>query len=517
MHKILLFSLILSLGLLSSAGLEAASDKPKRGGTLTMGIYRDLALLNPLVATRSIDGDLRTLAFETLVGLDAKNHLQPNLAQSWKVSKDGRLYTFSLRKGVKFHDGREMTAEDVKFSMDYTMNPQNGAFGFNKLELVDRVEAFEKYILLVHLKRPSPALLSSLAQITTFSVVPKGSLKDGTDKPVRYPPGTGPFKFVEWQPKHRVVFERFEDYWGSKAWIDRLVLIPITDDSTRFTALRVGDVDIIERTPREWVRQVIDNNIKGIDYAKASSSSFRRIIFNVAAPPFDNKKLRQAVAHALDKKEMLQAAYFGFGEPNDQKYRKGDSWYIEGVTPPTYDLARARTFLKEAGYNGEPIEIIVIQSATEQAEATTLQAQLKKVGIPLRLVVMEAGAANSRFRRGDFTLRFAGTSSYTDPSPTYGTGLFCEPDRQKRATNASGYCDKEMDSMLQKAEAELDVAKRKELFRQILGKLLDDLPEIYIGFVPEFFTFREHVRGFTTDDDGHFHWWGGGLNSTWLK
>lgn len=499
-----------------SAAVMGASDKPKRGGTLTMGIYRDLELMNPLVGTRSIDEDLRTLMFEPLLGLDLEDNVKPNLAQSWDISADGRSYTFKLRRGVRFHDGQEMTADDVKFSMDYTMNPKNGAFGFNQLALVDRVEATERYTLKVTMKRASAALLSSLTQITTFSVIPKGSLKEGTDKPTRYPPGTGPFRFIEWKPKQHIVFDRFGDYWGQKAFLDRLILRPISDDSVRITALRAGDVQMIERTPREWVRQIVDGKMKGIGFAKATYSSFRRLVFNVAAPPFDNKKLRQAVAHAINRREILEAAYFGFGEPNDQKYPKGNQWHIEGVSSPAYDLEKARALLKEAGYQGEPIEMVVIQSAPEQGEATTLQAQLKRIGIPIRLAIMDAAAANSLYRKGEFALRLSGTSLFTDPSPMYGPGLTCEADRKKRATNSSGYCDKQMDASLQKLEAEMDPGRRKEPLRQVLRKLADDVPEIFIGFVPEFFTFQETVKGFVTNDDGNFRWWGGGLNHTWL-
>lgn len=507
---------MLALCLSATPPVESASVKPKAGGTLNMGIYRDLELMNPLVATRSIDEDLRTLMFEPLLALDAKDRVRPHLADSWEISKDGKTYTLKLRKGVKFHDGQEMTAEDVKFSADYTMNPKNGAFGANQLALVDRVEPSDRYIVKFHLKSSTPAFLSSLTQITTFSVIPKGSLEEGLQKPTTYPPGTGPFRFIEWQPKQRLIFERFDGYWGPKALLERIAMVPILDDTARITALRTGDIDLIERTPREWVRQVVDGKLKDIGYEKAPHSSFRRIVFNVASPPFDNKKIRQAVAHAINRKEILDAAYFGLGEPNDQKFPKGHPWNIEGLRAPSHNIAKARALLKEAGYQGEAVELLIIQSAAEQAEATALQAQLKKIGIPIQLTMMDAAAANSRFRRGEFALRFSGTSLFTDPSPMYGPGLVCEPDLKKRATNSSGYCDKEMEALLKKADTELDIAKRRAIFRQVVAKLFDDVPELFLGFVPETFTFRRHVKGFVTNDDGNFQWSVGGLSRAWL-
>jgi peptide/nickel transport system substrate-binding protein len=231
---------------------------PKRGGTLTLGMVRDMAAMNPLVGTKSNDKTVRWLMFEPLLGLDQHGRLHPHLAESWRVAPDGKLYTFTLRQGVRFHNGQEMTAEDVKFSMDYTMNPRNGATGYTKLNLVDRVEAPDRFTVVVHMKTAGSGFLPSIGDIRSFSVIPKDSVPEGVDKPATFPPGTGPFKFVQWQPKQRLVFDRYEDYWGHKPHLDRLVIVPIDDDTVRFTALRAGDVDLIEDAPYEWVRQIQD-------------------------------------------------------------------------------------------------------------------------------------------------------------------------------------------------------------------------------------------------------------------
>jgi len=135
-------SLALTLGLLVGLSLPAkgASDKPKRGGTLTMAIRKDIRLLNPLVRTSSTDQSIRELMFESLLTLDEKGRIKGNLAESWKVSDDGKLYTFKVRRGVKFHNGQEMTAEDLKFAVDYTINPKNGAYGVRLLRTVQQAE-----------------------------------------------------------------------------------------------------------------------------------------------------------------------------------------------------------------------------------------------------------------------------------------------------------------------------------------------------------------------------------------
>jgi peptide/nickel transport system substrate-binding protein len=238
--------------------------------------------------------------------------------------------------------------------------------------------------------------------------------------------------------------------------------------------------------------------------------------FNVVAPPFDNKKLRHAVAHAIDKREILHAGYYGFGEPADQKYPRGAAWYIEGLPSPAYDPERARALLREAGYDGRPLVFIVEQGSELQAAATTLQAQLKRVGVEVRLETQEYSAYVARQRRGEFDFVIGGAGHFADPSATYAPDLRCEPDRTRRASNQPGYCDPEMDALLERAESELDPARRKALFHQVVTKVADDLPELYIGFVPRYFTFRDHVKGFTSDYEGRFMHAEGGLSGTWI-
>jgi peptide/nickel transport system substrate-binding protein len=410
-----------------------------------------------------------------------------------------------------------MTAQDAKFSLDYTLNPNNGAYGRVQMSLVERAEAPEKYLLKIYLKGPSAAFLSLLSSIQAFSVVPKGSLQDGISKPTSFPPGTGPFKFIEWKPQQHLIMEPFNQYRGGKALVDRLVLRVIRDDTVRFTALRTGDVDMAVRIPLEWARQVADGTLKGLAFTEIPHAGLHRLQFNVAAPPFDNKKLRLAVAHAIDKREVLQAAFHGFGRPSGQKYPDGHTWHIEGVPILPFDLGKARALLQETGYKGEVITALTDQTAVDQAATTTMQAQLKRIGMNVNLELLDVGAINDRVRRGAFSFRFSSAGFYADPWVTYARDVMCEVDPGKRISNNTGYCDKEMDAMLKRAETELDNKKRRDLFKEILTKLAAEVPEMYIGFSPRFFAYRDYVKGYTTDDNGSFRWWGGGLHQTWLE
>ncbi len=505
---------VLLVGL--SLPAKAASDTPKRGGTLTMAIRKDIRILNPLVRTSSTDASIRELMFESLLILDGKGKIQPNLAESWKVSEGGRLYTFKLREGVRFHNGQEMTAEDLKFAIDYTMNPKNSAYGIRLLSSVQGAEAAGKYTLKIRLKKPNPAFLSLLINIRAFSGIPKGSVQEGVRKITKFPPGTGPFKFVQWQPKQRIVLERFDGYWGHKPYVDRFVMRPIKNATVRFTALRAGDVDIVERTSYEWVSQVQKGRLKGIGIAAAPYANLRGITFNVGNPPFNDKKLRRAVGHAVNKEEILSAAFFGFGKPDDQKYPKGHVWHFEGLPHPEYNLDKAKALLKESSYKGQSIELITAPGGVQEIMAAVLQAQLKRIGIKVHLAIMDVAAYNERERKGQFAFRFRGGDFRADPYPTYARHLICEANLKRRIANVSGYCDQEIQKLMKMAESELDSSKRKELFHRILTKMADDLPLLWIGFIPRFFTYNKNVKNFTTDADGRFRWSDGGVTHTWL-
>ena len=504
---------VISLCLVSSA--KAASAQPKRGGTITFAISKELALMNPLVNTSSTESRIRELMYEPLLARDANGAIQPRLAESWEVSKDSKVYTFKLRKNVKFHNAKEMTADDIKFAIDYTLNPKNGAYGFDDLSAVERAEAADKYTLKIYMKRLNPLFLTALTDIRAFSAIPNESLPEGLRKPTTFPPGTGPFKFIEWQPGQRIGFERHDDYWGHKAYVDRVVMKEIGDNTVRFTALQSGDVDLIERTPYEWVQQIVQGKIKGIGIAKAARAGARNLEFNVADPPFNNKKLRQAIAYAIDRKEIMQAAYFGLADTADQRFPSGHVWYYKDVPAPRFDPNKARALLKEAGYKGETLELMGNRGEVAEIEGAAIQAQLKRVGVKVELKILERASALEMRRQGRYMFKLAGGADFPDPLPAY-EEYVCEPNLQNRRLNESGYCDKEYDALLKKAEGEVDLTKRKAIFKQVVTKLTDDLPILVIGFTPRFFTFRSHIKNFTTNASGDFEPWGAGLSHAWI-
>jgi peptide/nickel transport system substrate-binding protein len=236
----------------------------------------------------------------------------------------------------------------------------------------------------------------------------------------------------------------------------------------------------------------------------------------VAQPPLNNKKLRQAIAHAIDKREVIQGTFSGYGEPIIQKYPKGHVWYFDDIPFLSYDPYKAKALLKESGYNGEAIEISGGMAGDVPTMASVLQAQFKRVGINTKIHLLDSGASNETARTGNFEIRIGAAGKTLDASDTYGRDFGCEADLKKRVNNQTGYCDKEMEALINRAETEMNHQTRRELFKRILTKLNDDVPTVFLAFVPRFFAFRDHVKGFTSIDDGTYRWFGGGLTHTWL-
>jgi ABC-type transport system substrate-binding protein len=465
--------------------------------------------------TFSVNEYIRDVMYDSLLAVDTNDNVQPNLAETWEVSPDGKLYTFKLRRGVRFHNGQEMTAEDAAWTMNYIKNPKNAAFGRQRILMVNRAQSVDKHTLRVYLNQPHAGFLAALTQIKAGIVLPKDSLEEATRNVEKFPPGTGPFKFVEWQPNQRIVFERFDAYWGErKALVDRLVFKPILDDTVRLTAVRAGDIDMMRGTPYDWAKQIKEGRVKGIVGLDAPFAYIKRIDFNVVGSPFENRKLRQAIAHGINRDEIVQGAFSGFADPKDvQNYPRHHKWFIEGIPTYPFDPEKGKALLKEAGYKGETIELVLTPGSEDQHTATVVQNQLRKIGLNLELKILQSGAREELVRKGQFHFAMRGNNFYPDISDSYVQDLKCE---ERRVSNQTGYCDKEVDELFDKADLEPDVDKRRALYKQILMKASEALPVAGLVFVRKPFALRDYVEGFVVDREGRFRWAGGGVNTTWL-
>jgi peptide/nickel transport system substrate-binding protein len=511
--------MFISIGAIAWGAESPKGEAPRHGGRLVFGIAKDIISLNPFYRTQSTDAFARQLMYEALLDLDQRQMPVPALAESWSVSKDVRTYTFKLRPGVRFHNGKELAAEDVKWSIEYALDPENQATGLTLLRNVQEVRAKDKYTVEIALKQPSAAFLVQLSAIQPFVVVPKDSIPKAKSNLPAFPPGTGPFIYKDYRAARDLVLTRNKDYWQKGLpYIDELVLRPVLDDQTRFLSLRSRDLDMIERTPYAFVRKVMSGEAPGIQIAEAKYAGFRRMVFNVSQPPFNNIKVRHAVRYALDTREFLKGAYWGFGEPATVwGIPKTSSWYVKDLAEIKRDPAKVRALLKEAGL--ADLEVVIVARTGEEEENQIIQQQLATAGIKVKVDYLEHARYVNVRRDGQFQMVLSGAEPVVDPGDSYPFRFGCdEPKKgQKRILNYSGYCNEEFDNLVREAGEITDFKKRYELYAKAIRMVHQDLPEAPVVFTPRFFTFNQHVRGFEPGASDNWITSSGGLLKTWIK
>lgn len=355
-------------------------------GTLRIGMGSEAETLDPPNFLLSADFTRMDLMFDRLVVIENDGTFSPGLATEW-TQLDDVTWEFALRDGVVFHDGTPFDAEATKFVLDRSRTQEQGeAF----LGVIDEVEVVDDLTIRVHLARPFAAILNNLATPVSGIYSP-ASVEEYGDDVSRHPVGTGPYRFVEWEVDTRLVLEANPDYWGEGPTLERVEFIPIPEAGTRMSALRAGEIDVIENPPPEEAMNIDqDGDLQLINEPKARPVFLG---FNVEAVP--DVLVRQAIAHAIDKELIVEAVLEGMGTAA-----------VDGIIPPflkeggepvglAYDPDLARELLAEAGVeDGLTLRVVVPTERylRDTAVVEVIQAQLADVGITLELDIRDTGA-----------------------------------------------------------------------------------------------------------------------------
>lgn len=503
--------------LLVAFGLGAPNEgaAQKYGGTLNLGMYADLHTPDLHRTVGNPTAQMGILVAESLVDYDEKCDIVPGLAESWEVSADGKAYTFLLRKGVKFHNGKELTAEDVKKNYEHfldkkTKSPRRGNFNS-----ISGIEVVDKYRVKFTLEAPDAGFLVKFRPLVAF-ITHSDSFESKPPRPI----GTGPFEFVEWKPKQYVKVKRFEDYWKKDAkgnrlpFVDEVVLRPITDDTVRYTSLRTGDVDWVWTVPFEQLEPIRRNPPKGVTPSFKPGARWFYLNLNLSKGPLKDIRLRQAIAYAIDKKALMDGLTWGIATPEAQPYYPGSTWYFEDVEDPyrEADLDKARELLKAAGHEKGLDLLTIVRNETVILNLATLaQAQLKKVGINLKFQVMDRAAHRSRQGKGEFDVNPGHLTYVPDPD-----GLYYRFFQSGQRNNYAKWNLPEYDELVQKARETRDTAQRRVMYRKALDMINRDLPHLFLGHLPIFQASRAHLKGMKTNCRGDIRWSEGGVSHAWL-
>jgi peptide/nickel transport system substrate-binding protein len=392
---------------------------------------------------------------------------------------------------VKFHNGREMVASDVKWSYEHLVDPAVGSTSAADLSSMESVEAPDDYTVVMTLKAPDASLLAVLAGQSCI-IVPHEVVEEN-DGLAQVAVGTGPFKFVEYVPNTRIVLERNPDYWEEGLpYLDGMELIPIPEDTQRTTAITTGTVDFIEYTPLRDVETL--QNDDSLTLAGDTNTNIRFIGLNLTREPFDKLEVRQAINMAIDRTAVLGPAVFGHGTPTEVVFPP-DYWAALQQDVPAPDIEGAKAKLAEAGLPDGFKTSITTWSAYSflSNAAVVVQEQLKQIGIDAELNAVETGTMSQQvYVDKDFDMAVTGDSAYVDPN-----NLLLGNFRTGESGNFVSYSNPEVDDLITQGIAETDQSTRAEIYQQIQEILLADLPWVNLFVANQFEAMKSDVKGYT--------------------
>jgi peptide/nickel transport system substrate-binding protein len=489
----------------TAPGIGPVRAAAQAGGVLRASFTTDPVGLDPALSGTYATNLVTELVYAGLVQYDKDMNIVPDMAESVEISEDHLTYTFKLRPGILFHNGQEMTSDDVKFTIERVRDPETGAFSQFRVATVDTVETPDKYTVVLNLSSVTSTLLASLAS-PYLAIEPRAEVEARGDLMTTMI-GTGPFKFVSYEPKKLLVLEKNPDYYiEGQPYLDRLEIQFIEDDTSRVNALRTGAIDFVHSVPFKLVSGL--ENAPGIVLAKpVETCRWSFIGFNNKRPPFDNPKVRRALAHAMNREASVQAGYFGHAVPilggpiPEWSWAYPDQEYFS-ATP---NVEEAKKLLAEAGFpDGFKTAIKTSGVYSENlAEAVVNSEAFKAIGVECELIQLDwASLVNDWDVTKDFDMA----------SLAWG-GPLVDPDdylyAQFHSTggwNASQFSDPEVDRLLDATRSTFDQEERKALYAEVSLKLCELSPQGFSVLGDLIHAMSDKVQGFHPTYSGMTKW-----------
>ncbi|WP_417422951.1 ABC transporter substrate-binding protein [Hoeflea sp.] len=434
----------------------------------TIGMQLEPPNLDPTGgAAAAIDEVLYANLFEGLTRFGPDGEILPALAKSWTISDDGLVYTFSLREGAKFHDGTDFNADDVKFSLDRaraeeSTNAQKALFAD-----IASVDVVDPATVKVTLSKQNGSFLFNLAWGDAVIVAPE-SADNNAAKPV----GTGPFMFAQWVKGDRVELDRNPDYWGEAVKLDHVTFKFISDPTAAFAAMMTGDLDAFPAfpAPENLIQFEADPRFSVII---GSSEGETILAMNNKKPPLDNITVRKAIAHAIDRKAIIDGALFGYGTPIGTHFAPHNPAYVDLTAQSAYDPEQSKALLAEAGVKDLTLSLKLPPPSYARRGGEIIAAQLREVGINVDITNVEwAQWLSDVFKAKNFDLTIV---SHTEPMDI---GIYARDDYYFQ------YGDPAFKAIMADLDKTTDPDKRTELMQAAQKKIADDYVNAYLFQLP---------------------------------
>jgi len=476
--------------------VAAAAAAPKRGGTLTWGMYQDPAVLSPFGVVNTSAFEISSLVYESLLAWDRSLKVVPALAVSWQIP-DNRTYVFKLRQGVKFHSGKELDADDVKYSLELQKTPPPPGIVQSYYPRIANVEVVDKYTARVHMTEPDATTLGYLAWGRYSWIIPKG-LYDRMDLRT-HADGTGPFKVTEYIPNDHTTLARHTGYWNPQLpYLDGITMKVLQDEQARVAALRSAAIDGTTVTSDTAKTLGQDPNLVVL---KGLTAAFQEIEMTIHGDgkPWNNVKVRQAVNAAIDRQAIIDRVYGGDAVYSSKIPSGYGDWPIpDGVLKATYekyDVAKAKQLMAEAGV---PNGFAVTLQSIAHPEYTTLIAevmkeQLRQINIDVTVQPLEIGTFARNNGAGQFEWQSTARGMRADPS-----GFIADFDPQgayAKVWFGGGYQNQELINLYLQGIRETLPVKRLPLYRRMQEIILTDWPQIPLVNAMKYQVVRKRVNG----------------------
>jgi peptide/nickel transport system substrate-binding protein len=481
----------------ADSDVKNGEDNPVYGDALVEGTIGEPSNLIPMLASDSASHAVSGLIFNGLVKYDTDLSITGDLAESWDISPDGLIITFHLRKGVKWTDGADFTADDVLFGYRTIIDEKTPSAYKEDFLQVKKAEVLDRFTIRVTYDKPFAPALTSWGSLV---ILPKHLLegKDITKSDMtRDPIGLGPYKLLKWVSGQELLLESNKDYFAGRPYLDHYIYKVIPDPATMFLELKTGGIDMMGLTPIQYTKQT-DTAFFRKNYRKYRFPAFQytHLAFNQKHPWFSEKRVRHAIAFGIDKKEIVDVVLFGLGSPATGPYVPNTWPYNPAVKKYDYNPEMARQLLREAGWqdtdgdgivdkDGKPFQFTILTNAgnaLRKNTATIIQWRLEKIGIKVDIRTVEWSTFINQFiDKKRFEAVLLGWSIGLDADQY---DIWHSSKTKEKELNFISFSNPEVDELLEKGRRTFDLEKRKKAYFRIQEILADEVPYIFL-YVPD--------------------------------
>ncbi len=462
---------VLSAVLLLVTGCSTGQrvDLGAGAGNLVAAIAGEPDQLDPHKTSAYFSFEVLENVFDTLVEPDADLEMKPALAESWQVSLDELTWTFRLRPGVRFHNGDPLTAEDVVFSYRRIIDEE--LTNVDKFSAVADVSAPDPATVVIRLDRPTPNLLTNLGGFKGMAIVSRRNVESG--EIATNPVGTGPFAFAGQRSGDSITLRANPDYWGGPPKVPGVTFRFISEPSTALSALQAGEVDWTDSIPTQRVSQLDGDD--SLSLAVTPSNDYWYLALNNAKPPWNDVRVRQAIAYGIDRDAIVAATSYGTAALNQLAIPEGNPWFTPYDTY-SYDIDRATSLLQEAGSQPQDLDMLVTSEYPETVTAAQIIADnLAPLGITVNIRTVDFATWLDEQNNGNFDMLMMGWLGNIDPDDFYYAQHHTDG-----TSNAQKFSDPEVDRLLDAGRVETDRDARADDYAKAATLIADNVSYIYL-------------------------------------